>query len=77
MQEIIQLREELKKHKEHKNEQLQNLTFSEDNLMEYKKKNEELVILLQNEVDKQEQLEQELANMKNYIQELQDIVQVR
>ncbi|EFN79579.1 hypothetical protein EAI_01278 [Harpegnathos saltator] len=75
-QEIIELREELKKYKEFKNEQQQNLTLNEDNSIEYKEKIEELVKLLQNEVEKQEQLEEKFANMKNYIQELQDTLQV-
>ncbi|XP_014479562.1 PREDICTED: protein Spindly-like isoform X2 [Dinoponera quadriceps] len=75
-QEIIELREELRKHEELKNERSQNLTFNEDNLIEYKEKIEELVTLLQNEGEKQEQMEEKLANMKNYIQELQDTLQV-
>lgn len=76
-QEIIKLQEELKKYSELKNEQPQNVTFNEDNLIEYKEKIEELITLLQNEGEKQEQLEEKLANMKCYIQELQDTLQVK
>lgn len=76
-QEITELREGLKKYKKVKNERPQNLTFNEDNLIEYKEKIEELVTLLQNEGEKKELLEEKLVNMKHYIQELQDTLQVR
>lgn len=76
-QEIIELQEELKKYKELKNEQPQNLTANESALIEYEDKIEELVMLFQDEKYKHEQLEEKLANMKNYVQELQDALQVR
>ncbi|XP_032674380.1 protein Spindly-like [Odontomachus brunneus] len=79
-QEITKLQEELKKYSELKNERPHNVTFNEEchfsNLIEYKEKIEELVTLLQNEGEKREQLEEKFVNMKCYIQELQNTLQV-
>lgn len=76
MQEITDLREELKRYKDI-NKQSHLPICTDDNVTIYKEKNKELAILLKNEKQNGEQLEEKLANMEAQCQEFENLLKVK
>ncbi|KAL6439517.1 hypothetical protein ACFW04_003966 [Cataglyphis niger] len=76
MQEITDLREELKRYKDI-NKQPHLPICTDDNVTIYKEKNKELAILLKNEKQNGEQLEEKLANMEAQCQEFENLLKIK
>lgn len=76
MQEITDLREELKRYKDI-NKQPHFSICMDDTVTIYKEKNKELATLFKNEKENGEQLEEKLANMEIQCQELENLLKVK